>query len=125
MAKPKREVRKAGDALILSGQLGNSFKLLDDLTDWDNATGEIHIVNKATRAVKRTESCTITPPSGTTLEPVQGRYAYVGAPFDFEATDAENLFEYEISVQLTGMPDPVTWPNDDTIFELEIVDQLA
>lgn len=112
--------RKTGDALILSGTLAGSVGLLDDDADWVGATGEIHIVTKATKTVpsveERSEPCTITAPVGAT----PGRYSYIGAPID------EGDYEYEIQVTFVGLADPLTFPNNaKEKFKLDVGPELA
>jgi hypothetical protein len=114
MATTTDQTRKAGDAIILSGKLGGSDKLFDDLTAWVGALGAMHISDATGLVNVRTDPCVIAAP---TLG-VPGRYIYSGAPLPVGS------YLYEVKVTLPGLADPLTFPNDKTKFKLNIVEAL-
>lgn len=113
------QTRKTGDALILSGQLKGSVGLLSDDTPWSTAVGTIHIVDAATLVpiARLATDVIITPP--VTATKTNARYRYVGEPIVLGS------YLYEIEVTLTGLPAPLTWPNDSSKFKLTVVKQYA
>lgn len=116
MATSTDQTRKAGDALILSGKLVGSDKLFDNLDAWVGATGQL-IISDATGLVHvRTDDCIVIAP----IVGVPGRYEYIGDPIAVLGT-----YLYEVKITLTGLANPLTWPNDKTKFKLIVVAGLA
>lgn len=114
MATTTDQTRKAGDAIILTGKLGGSDKLFDDLTAWTGALGTMHIADATGLVNVRTDACTIIAPTVG----VPGRYIYSGDPLPVGS------YLYEVKVTLPGLANPITFPNDKSKFKLIIVDKL-
>lgn len=106
-----RELRKAGDLIILSGTLDEDTPM--SAADRVGATAKINIVNSAGVTVIDHASVTLDT-SGT-----QMTYLYEGAPL------AVGTYRYEVEVTFAGRAYPITFPNDRTVNTLEVVAALA
>lgn len=106
-----KELRKAGDLVILSGTLDEDTPMLD--ADWVGATGKINIVNATGTAVVDHATVTLT----TNVNPK--RFLYEGAPLPV------GTYRYEVEVTFAARTYPITFPNDRSINELDVVAALA
>lgn len=114
------QTRKAGDALILSGQLNEGTPLDDAM--WEGATGAINVV--ALDGPNSTEGTVYVDHAAValTIDQTPKRYA-VTLPAPIE--DDIGAYVYEIEVTFPTLDDPLTWPNDRKKYKLKIVAQLA
>lgn len=106
-----KEIRKAGDLVILSGTLDEDTPML--AADRVGATAKINIVNDAGVAVIDHAAVTLDT-SGAKMT-----YLYEGAPLPV------GMYRYEIEVTFAGRAHPITFPNDRTVNRLEVVPPLA
>jgi hypothetical protein len=106
-----KELRKAGDLLILSGTLDEDTPML--AADWVGATGKINIVKS--NGVVTVDHATVTLDTSVTPK----RFLYEGAPL------ALGTYHYEVEVTFAGRAYPVTFPNDRSTNQLDVVAALA